>query len=96
MANQVTKPTKQEQRLINLRLKAKYPQMYEKPAKSKYFPRKGLGERFRSALAKYVTKRRKKVEKYKSKSAPRRASNIEKRLKDAGLTEADIAKLKGE
>jgi len=89
---QIQKPTSWEKQQIALRLQKKYPKMFgpnkETPADRK--KRGGVGGLLRVLTGRASKKKVKPVE-----NKPQPVRTVEYRLKRAGLSDSDIAKLKG-
>lgn len=83
MAKSVVKPTPQEQVIIDRRLRKMYPQMYS--------PGWGVP----GAIVAAAKKKRKKKKRKKKELTTVRTQAISERLKQAGLSDSDIARLRG-
>ena len=89
MAKKIVKPTPTEQVIIDERLRKQYPQMYE-PGWLK-----GTDKKLKTGVKTLRTKRVRKKVKTKKEFKTVRTKQIEDQLGKAGLTEKEIASLRG-
>lgn len=83
------KPTPEEKRVIDARLRKQYPQMYAPGASKLYTTPPKFGSRVKMAIGKAIGKKKKKP------FETTRAKDITKQLKNAGISDEEIKKLKG-
>lgn len=86
----IQKATSAEKKIIDSRLKDKYPQMYNKYSAPLYHKKPGTLSRIASAIGKAVGGKKKK-----KKLTTARTKAITSKLKQAGVSDEEIKRLRG-
>ena len=89
MTNKTVKPTSAEKKIMDSRLRKMYPQMYAEGSSVLYNKKPSAGSRIKMAIGRALKKKKKPFTSTNTK-------NITSRLKQAGITDSEIKKLRGQ